>query len=1255
MAKNFKTGVILTGDASGSIQAVELTSDALEKLNKSQARASAQAKTTSQGFTSMAAAAGAAAGVITALAGSAFVSKFKDIATETDRLRAALETVTGSATAAKMAFSQMEEFAAKTPFALEQSVNAFIKLKTLGLDPSERALMSFANTASANAKDLTMVIEAVADASTFQFERLRESFNITSTQLKDEVEFTFMGVTTTVEKNAAAIVEYLTKIGEVNFAGATGNQMNSLVGAFSNLGDAVDEVFRTIADLGASDMLRNVLKGAIESVNEFNDALPGIVENTGEFADVLVKLGEVAVVATIPAMARLSASLYATVTSFALSTAAATALTSATAALSSVVAFLGGPVGIAFLAGAAILAFADSSETAEDRTRRFREEAEKLNETLGALTVTQIREQLVELGSVLNEQERQLEEASQKASEISNRKEIGGFLGVSASTIQEFAKANERVTELGNEAELTRARIQALTDQLDTFGQTAEESATGLDDFSKSVVAAAADAAKALAKLQEEKEKLAKTFNESNDPEAKFLATMKAIKEAQATGLITQTALDNAIQDAVDTYAKAKGVGDDYNDMLEEGRRLTEESLTPLEKYNAAIERLQQLRSVDAIDDTTLTRQVAAAADELAEANITAAEQATNAWADFGKTLQESFRDSFIAAEGDLGNFLDRVETALKEAAYRWAFDSTIGALFSGVFGGGGFAGTTAASGGGGGGSSLTGMAGTAGRTYLTGSASLAGINSGISTGTTYLINGLNSAGYTGAAQYVGTAYANTTVLGNQAGNLVGYQGGGAALGGAITAGAGVVGGYLGNQFGEAAFGRTADPTVSTIGQAGGALAGAAIGAQYGSVGGPIGAAIGAAVGAIAAVALGDKKHRDYNLGALVGPEAPANAQVAASGLRIAAYDRRSDGDVAVQFTDTLMQIDAALTSIIESTGVDVNLAGRTLRGSGTNSDVATGNFFGAKGKTGKTAVQELGDAPTEFVRAWLAEVNSLLPMRVREIMEGVDGTAGALVDSLAAAIQIDRLLNLDVVKDTRDAIDVLLEPQKTLLELYDATTESVLDLSSKLDGSSDSLINLTDSLLSQKNAALELAMAYQGVQLETSALFGNAADQIRQALMTEEELYADRRAQIAALTAQLAETISPDEISRIQNEIVSLTGQAFQSLAPDQQQTVGQEFLSFLSDAQAIAEQQLQAGLDALASREDGIRATLDLELEVTQAQQRAVMDQQTAVDQFGTWVQQLTSGQAQITINIPGYGSTTVQLGDITSEITL
>ena len=169
--------------------------------------------------------AGAFGGLVTQVAAlvsiTAGLQKLVTVSREFDKLSAGLITATGSAESSKEAFAAIQDFATKTPYDLQQVTDSFIKLVNYGLDPSERALTSYGNTASALGKDIIQMIEAVADAQTGEFERLKE-FGIKAAKEGDKVSFTFRGVTTEVKNNAAEIEGYLIKLGETNFGDEIG-------------------------------------------------------------------------------------------------------------------------------------------------------------------------------------------------------------------------------------------------------------------------------------------------------------------------------------------------------------------------------------------------------------------------------------------------------------------------------------------------------------------------------------------------------------------------------------------------------------------------------------------------------------------------------------------------------------------------------------------------------------------------------------------------------------------------------------------------------------------------------------------------------------------------------------------------------------------------------------------------------------------------------------------------------------------------
>lgn len=189
-----------------------------------------------------------------------------------DKLNSGLITMTGSAENAAKAFSVLQQFAKETPYGLNQAVEGFTKLVALGLDPSKEALISYGNTASAMGKDLNQMIEAVADAATGEFERLKE-FGIKASQQGDKVSFTFRGVTTTVKKSSEEIQKYLLNIGNTDFAGAMEVRSKTLDGALSSLADTFDGLVLNIAQSGFGDAVAEQAQNAEDAIQSLSDSI----------------------------------------------------------------------------------------------------------------------------------------------------------------------------------------------------------------------------------------------------------------------------------------------------------------------------------------------------------------------------------------------------------------------------------------------------------------------------------------------------------------------------------------------------------------------------------------------------------------------------------------------------------------------------------------------------------------------------------------------------------------------------------------------------------------------------------------------------------------------------------------------------------------------------------------------------------------------------------------------------------------------
>lgn len=355
-------------------------------------------------------------------------SQLSDTTKKFQVLRATLVTATGSVDDAGNAFDRLQVFASKTPFSVEESIQAFIKLKNLGLDPTEAALNSYGNTASAMGKSLDQFIEAVADASVSEFERLKE-FGIKAKNQGDTIAFTFRKMKTEVANNAEAIEQYLQNLGENEFAGAMERQAATYDGALSNMGDSWDQLLLKISDDGAGDAMENVIRSITSNLDLLGNNTEAVADvfqfalviAAGHAVNALSSKTAAVVKSTIATRAAAQADqvLAVSANNRAIQEQAAAkrslvnasntvlrtraiknlaiangqlaasekALTAATAKLNiatriggGAMALLGGPAGIAMLAGYAIYSFADSMLSADNKTQGL---TRSLDEALG--------------------------------------------------------------------------------------------------------------------------------------------------------------------------------------------------------------------------------------------------------------------------------------------------------------------------------------------------------------------------------------------------------------------------------------------------------------------------------------------------------------------------------------------------------------------------------------------------------------------------------------------------------------------------------------------------------------------------------------------------------------------------------------------------------------------------------------------------------------------------------------------------------
>lgn len=182
---------------------------------------------------------------------SAFANLGKEvinITAEFQKFEAVLTNTLGSNSAAQNSLKDISEFAAKTPFSVAELTGSFVKLANQGFVPTTEELRKLGDLASSTGKSFDQLAEAVLDAQTGQFERLKE-FGVKASKAGDQITFSFKGVQTQTKFTNDAIKDYLLSLGDVNgVSGAMASISGTLGGQISNLGDSWDNFMRTLGD-----------------------------------------------------------------------------------------------------------------------------------------------------------------------------------------------------------------------------------------------------------------------------------------------------------------------------------------------------------------------------------------------------------------------------------------------------------------------------------------------------------------------------------------------------------------------------------------------------------------------------------------------------------------------------------------------------------------------------------------------------------------------------------------------------------------------------------------------------------------------------------------------------------------------------------------------------------------------------------------------------------------------------------------------
>ncbi len=238
---------------------------------------------------------------------------------EFEKFEAVLTNTLGSNSAAQKAMSEINDFAAKTPFAVDKLTGAYVKLTNQGFQPTLTEMRKLGDLASSTGKDFDQLAEAVIDGQVGEFERLKE-FGIRAKKSGDSVAFTFKGVTKEVAFTEKAMQGYILSLGDVQgVSGSMAAISKTTGGQISNLGDQVTQLYIKIGQKlkgainGSLDGFGNMIGFISETVDwlaEGGDGVDALVISigmvTGAFVAFKVAMAATSIVAKIVSISQIA-------------------------------------------------------------------------------------------------------------------------------------------------------------------------------------------------------------------------------------------------------------------------------------------------------------------------------------------------------------------------------------------------------------------------------------------------------------------------------------------------------------------------------------------------------------------------------------------------------------------------------------------------------------------------------------------------------------------------------------------------------------------------------------------------------------------------------------------------------------------------------------------------------------------------------------------------------------------------------------
>jgi tape measure domain-containing protein len=206
---------------------------------------------------------------------------------EMESLRATLKSVTGDADAAAQVFADIQRFAAETPFEVKDLTEAFIRLKSFGIEPTNEVMLAITNQASklgASTETLNGIVLALGQAwakGKLQGEEILQLVErgvpvwdiLAKVTGKNAAELQKMSEKG--ELGRATILQLIQKMGELA-SGANAEAVNTLDGQISNLSDSWTRLWDNVVNSDFEGFFKRFTGAAANAIGGLADFVNAI-------------------------------------------------------------------------------------------------------------------------------------------------------------------------------------------------------------------------------------------------------------------------------------------------------------------------------------------------------------------------------------------------------------------------------------------------------------------------------------------------------------------------------------------------------------------------------------------------------------------------------------------------------------------------------------------------------------------------------------------------------------------------------------------------------------------------------------------------------------------------------------------------------------------------------------------------------------------------------------------------------------------